>query len=555
VRYIAEWGKAAGDDERWWLEGVAEKNPYVSKTFQWLVWSEAVTEAVRGVGSEVDRIVLLAEPEALRADIAARVQDLGGWRVERSELPGLRFGSAVAAAIEFIARRGYFVLVHTYQWVLARLIYRMQSAPPLRRLLAAGRPLSAVYTWIDPRSFDARGQLRDSYFGDLHRYLADVGDSPVLVPMVLRTMPYRKALMRLRRLDHPVLVPHAALSPADIFGLTLGSIRPPALPRPIPKFRGHDISALVLADSRTYWVRANAAAAARVLGRATARWRKAGINFSRAIYPFENHAWERGLTLAWRRVSPTTRLVGFQHPRPARLLLSYHLGPAEDTRAPLPDRIVTSGELASKLLAAWGLPSDRLLTGGAIRQADLLRRTAGPTPQPRASTAPPKVLLAMPIGLDEAAEALMISLEAFGGRPQYRLVVRCHPSNPLPKVLGALGISELPSGAVEGAGDLADLLSCSDVVVYTTSTASLEAVASGVPVVHLETFSTLDMDALEQEPGARPTVASADELRFAVASIVADRERFVRERWPLWQRLVAGYFAPVGEETYRAFRL
>jgi len=217
--------------------------------------------------------------------------------------------------------------------------------------------------------------------------------------------------------------------------------------------------------------------------RLLARWQPQWL-----LYPFEGKSLEKMLLLAARTASPRTRIIGYQHtsitPRHATLILAQ----GEAAATPLPERVVTVGEVTRRYLEAQGrYPTGFFVTGCALRQR-------GGTPfERRSGKGKSRLLLALSSSRQELVEAVALCRTAVkhGG---VELAIRPHPEFPL-----ALLPDELRAWAQASARDLfdtslADNLEWCDAVAYASSTVALEALGRGRPVINLRLADLIDAD-------------------------------------------------------------
>lgn len=368
------------------------------------------------------------------------------------------------------------------------------------------RRWTVVATLLNHQSFLPDGTYRDTYFGELPAKLKDV---LVVGPV---THDYERTMERLK---FPVLPWDRFAGLGDLLSCLGECLRARlfGLSADVPTFRGLDVSDLV---------REELAANARSSRLFSDRWyywcAKAALRRlspAKLIYPFENRAWERMLALAFREKS--VPVVGYQHASMTPNHVNYILGEGELEILPLPDLIVTMGEVTrQRLLERGRFPASRVVAGCALRQA--------PAPAPRAGRCPAKkVLLTLATSVEEYRAALSVMEKVTGAE----IVARPHPEFSIEKTT----LRVEPSWTLEQAFDWAD------VVVYASSTLGLEAVRRGIPAVYLELSDFLSMDPMEgfddlkwkartpeQLSSVLSEIASADlEARRAKARAYADR--------------------------------
>jgi hypothetical protein len=214
----------------------------------------------------------------------------------------------------------------------------------------------------------------------------------------------------------------------------------------------------------------------------------------RVAWPWENHAWERALCRAARRLGVAT--LGYQHTVVGPHQLNYSPATNPDGLASLPDLVVANGPAYRRELAAFGVPPERLAVGGAFRFAGV----DGSRHDPGGPVFVP--LSAIP----DAARAQLKAarLLAAAGR---RVLVKEHPMYPLP-------FAEAPNLA-RASAPLARQQGLA-AVVYATGTSGLEALLLGIPTYRLLLEDRIAIDVLPEGLSARPVT-----LEDAVSALAA----------------------------------
>lgn len=133
-----------------------------------------------------------------------------------------------------------------------------------------------------------------------------------------------------------------------------------------------------------------------------------------------------------------------------------------------------------------------------------------------------------------------------------RIVVKCHPITPFEKVRGFIR-ERLPRHVEVSDEPISDLMLKSSVMVYGGSTVCIQALALGLPAVHLRPRFDLDLDPLEATPDIRLEALGLEELRQKVRWLLDHREEYVAQHRDRWAELVQELYGPVTEQTFRAF--
>jgi hypothetical protein len=281
----------------------------------------------------------------------------------------------------------------------------------------------------------------------------------------------------------------------------------------------------------------------RAARRLHAAWRPAWL-----IYPFENKALEKLLLLAARAASPRTRIVGYQHTSITRRHATLLFAEGEAAATPMPDRVVTVGDVTRRYLEREGrYPPGLFVTGCALRQQ------GGAPLERRVADGKPRLLLALSSSRRELVEAVDACRRARAADPALELAIRTHPEFPL-ALLPAELRAWADANAINLAGSaLAANLEWCDAVVYVSSTVALEALGRGRPVINLAISDPLDPDPVLDPLAFHWSADSPAALAAAAREIVSlAPARFEQARREALE-YVAEYLRPPTPAALEAF--
>ena len=203
------------------------------------------------------------------------------------------------------------------------------------------------------------------------------------------------------------------------------------------------------------------------------RWLRAARP-DRVVWPWENHGWERNLSRAARTGKITT--IGYQHTVIGPHQFNYATHTNHDGLASVPDVVVADGPAYLGEMQAWGMPSGRLVIGGAFR----FPRFGGDLYDPQGPVFVP--LSAIP----QAARAQLEVARAVAGKGR-RVLVKPHPMYPV-----SFDESENLAHAERSLAEQRGL----SAVLYTTGASGLEAVLMGIPGYRLMLEDRIAIDVL-----------------------------------------------------------
>jgi hypothetical protein len=520
----------------WWASSVSEKSPYRSKNFLYICWIKIFQDILLKYSK--DPIVFFVEKKAVRHAILKNVP-IDNFEVIEDFEESTR--EAIKNLKEFISYKGWFLLSNIYRVSIARHFYRKQKGVGPRK------PSVLIHTWVDERSFDDKGSYRENYFGNLPDYLRKSGKNVVIVPHLLSTGPYRKIVDSMSKSKDVFLLPHSLLSIRDVISVFFTTLVNVPQKLSFPKFEDMDISEVINDGLKNDWV-GTYVAFDLLIYRFVRRLKEKGYSVDTMLYPYENQIWERVLCTAMRRFFPHTYLIGYQHSSISRMYLNYFISKLETDIIPFPDRVVTNGKYTRDLFVESGYPAKKVVQGGAVRYTYLLESKISA----RHREGSPVVLVTPSIGMFEAMELIWKVLKAFEHRNDYRVLIKCHPDMPFERISEHLRI-KLPDHFTVSDSPFADLLKGSDVLIYTYSTTCIEAIASGIPAVHVESDLTVDLDPLDFYPGAGLSARNPEEIVKGVEEAITMDEKELSRKRKIWSDVVRNLFGSVDDSVYRLF--
>jgi hypothetical protein len=195
---------------------------------------------------------------------------------------------------------------------------------------------------------------------------------------------------------------------------------------------------------------------------------------SRVCWPWENHAWERGLCRSGRKHG--VRTLGYQHTVVGPHQINYSTRTNPDGLDSIPETVICDGPAYRDEVAAWGVPDDRLVIGGAFR----FKRFAPGSHDPLGPVLVP--LSAVPAAAQNQIEAAHL-LAASG----QKVLVKGHPMYPV-AFSEAENLNRTETPLTEQTGLSA--------VLFCTGTSGLEAVLMGLPAYRLMLDDRIAIDIL-----------------------------------------------------------
>jgi len=239
-------------------------------------------------------------------------------------------------------------------------------------------------------------------------------------------------------------------------------------------------------------------------------------------YLMENHAWEKALNIALRQKKHFT-VIGIQHSIMPLLMLNYFNHPdelcSEDNihGVPRPDYLGCVGEITTDLLRQSGWEEERTFVWGAIRFQHFpedLDQTVNWCDRKK------EIVVALSINPNESAELLGYIRQAFSQCSGFRVLIKPHPFLSLDRLLESLDIELNPAIFEIVDVSLNKLFNHAKAAIICESSASLESIACGCPVVIPRLISTIDLSPLSGLSNLAMYVDDTKQLRRTIEEII-----------------------------------
>ena len=407
-----------------------------------------------------------------------------------------------------------------------------------------------ITTLTHPRCFSSGDGYRDAYFGPVVEHLADSEQKGIVLALPLEQPAEQiKGLKRIKS-GVPIVPLESCLTLGNILACAWRALRllvKPVQPQGPLEINGIDLSYLVVQAIKEAQRSGDILWNLRVYY--GARWLARRIRVNRCLYPYENRAWEKMVLLGVRSVSPRSQMVGYQHTSVTPSHTNLLFGEEEAEITPLPDMILTTGEVVEQRLAEEGhYPPGIFKTACALRQDQPSPDGASRRRQPLT-----RILVALATSSEEYLKTVDFLEEAFTAADDYDVRIRPHPNLEQSSSRGGrffLPPRDFYSLSTE---PLADEIRWADVVLYASSTVGLEAISLGIPAMYMDLGNFLDTDPMFGWDVFKWSVQEPSELVDTLHQIEALPEDAFLERQQEGREYAAAYLKPVTEEAMAAF--
>lgn len=270
---------------------------------------------------------------------------------------------------------------------------------------------------------------------------------------------------------------------------------------------------------------------------------------SQVLIPFEGNAWERGVVKGIKTIDKTILVRGYVHTVIPEISTNLFPGPSEFQDGPFPDKILTLGDIPTKVLAEKGsFPMGILETSCALRFSSLFKLEKAPE-------VVDKKILVLLEGVFPAVQVVDYFLKQAKNNPSWIFQFRFHPALTWEKLKKLSTFSDNISENVIFSKNksLYQEINEAKIVAYWGSTAGIEALYMGRPVIHLDLGSVLSYDPLFMHKGYHWKVSKSSELSVVLREIDSLSEVQKTELCKESEIFLKNYFSEITEEKMKRF--
>ena len=494
----------------WWSSRVAERNTAVCPLFRNLCYLQVARFYGR---REKCPILIIAESRALLGEIA----DLPDFK---GRIKWFSCFSPMAETLKWII---WMVLVWSRYFVkgLGELFDavitkdRRTSIPIIQE-----KPRVLLHACIGEGYFRKAGVPEDRYFGNLASELRALGYDVIVLPWLVNVQrSTRDAFRWFRKHSDQYIIPEDFYSIADYAWAAGVVIKHARLFKGDQVFEGVTIRHLIKEACRKSAADPEIAKFVRYF-RLIKKLAKRDFHIDIFIDKFENMITEKPQVLALRKFMPDVMTVGYQHylaPHP--LLLNMFTTPEETKVAPHPDAIVCNSSFTAELFSKEGFSPEQLRVGPSMRYRYLLSQKTNKKDRGNV------VLIVLPLDAVFLREVMAKAWQAFSHDKNILFQIKVHPMISREDWNRVLRDTPLSSNWDECTVEISEMVSvvkCA--LVAGGSTASLELLLAGVPVVMIGAETDIVMNPLAWFPELEGPVYSPDDLKRKILNVLSNYE-------------------------------
>jgi surface carbohydrate biosynthesis protein (TIGR04326 family) len=510
----------------WWLTSVSEKSPFISDVFLQFCYSQICVGYAK---SRPEVLLVICESPALLDSLAINLQGIRplDLRDGTSEFVATSVAK-IRNSFETFFQLGWFAIRYCARIIVSRLFARMRLD---LRIQIQDRQIVVIHSWTDKRSFNNPSAYENVYFGKLADRIEERGIPAVHLVNVLPTMHYLAGLRELLKRSGKVVLIEEFMRISDILK-ALQFVKTPSIPREeIPVFLGLDVREIVIAELTKDRLDSRAQQSA-LYYCAMQRMGKAW-NILTFTYAFENQILEKMFCMGLRRSNPKIKIIAYTSTFAIPMYTFYAVSKHEMGIIPLPDRVVVNSSRSREVLKKSGFDQTDIVIAGDIRYNTSSSEKSDSIRPPHGSK--PVIFVPLSASVLDSLELIDKVGKAFGRDCGLQVIFKSHPVLPFTSLKEHL--PTLPDHITFVDKSVGELLAMADLVIYTETTVSIEALARGIPVLHIMSDQRIDMNPLEGY-SCIPSVTDPEELRTTAYGLLEQASKF-RE---IYKEIAAGFF-------------
>jgi glycosyltransferase involved in cell wall biosynthesis len=520
--------------DRWWLSSLSEKNPFISNVFLYFCYVKICQRLLEMVS---ENIIIICESHELSQSLFTNLQSSKKYRVSLPYADPNNLPEKVKLKLRPALKKAWFFGAFSFRIVISR-VFRLLTG------IWNGRPSEpseiCIHAFTDARSLVSPDHYQHIYFRDLGPGLEGSGTPYFYLIDALPTISYISIVNRLFHYPEKCYLLEEYVIFSDLIrayyfvresgtwwstGSTLG-----------------DIQMDQILEGESNRDRINTRREEAYLRYCAVKRFSSQSKIKTFTYTFENHIWEKMFCRAFRNFSPGTILVGYAHSIVNFMYTCYTASGYEQNLLPLPDVIAVNGIRGKNVLEQSGFMGKKIVVVGALRYQHLKKIKFSEKRHEEKT-----VLVALSAGIDDSLELTYNILCALGNREGIIIDIKCHPILPF-KIISPY-IRSLPENVRIREEPIENLLTNSDVLLYSESTVCLEALAMGVPIVNIRSNHRINVNILEGIEVV-PSVSAPEEIQEAIKFVTSGE---ALEQFDNLQVIVDEFFAPLTKDYLEVF--
>lgn len=490
----------------WFLTSLWEKNPFITNLHLHFCYLSVSMEIIGNFQGK--KMVFICENRGVITSLKVNIERKLGI-IPIIYAPNLSvLINRSSYFLQFIRNKTEFILVMIYRIIIARLYrFHIGNTP----YSTPSKNTIAIHSWTDKRSFTHGNRFHAFYYGDLGDYLEKRQIDLLYIADVLPKDSYKRVVKKLKQIRQKnIFLFEEFITFQDVIKSIIQMFIHIHHFLDPPQFQGIELSAVISDEIKQE--KKNSRVVKTFLYKPFSKNLSKKMKIYSFLFAFENHTWEKMICQSLKEFFPDIQIAGYAIVYINSLYTCYSISEKEIIDRLVPDKIFVCGEQGKDMLSRTCYPQSNVIVSGAIRYPNLNNIHIQKEEQKVKV-----VLVALSAEINSTLELIYKSIAAFTNEPDISILIKPHPLIPYSRFKQYLSV--VPENFKITETPISELLCHVNVVLYTESTVSLEAVSAGVPILHVSSDHNIDIDIFCDEPSV-PSYSDPAEILSGTRKIL-----------------------------------
>ena len=526
------------DSKIWWSSEVASKNRFTSELSIHLDKLMSLNNLIKKVDYDVlfiinlDLTIMHTVIEYCKKNGINTLQPSDPFFIKKIFIPVT------------ISCRNFLLLMRKFLGLAKRIIFVKKLFRESAKDLPSYNKTIVVKTFLQNNSFNSMRIYKDIFFGDLLQQIQDENKNLLVLAHCI-TADYKRIYSRISDSMSIKIIPvEYFLTFKDLIKSML-SILNKRINIPKTIFFGENVSKIFFKE----YLRTSIDLTNYMYFPLITNFIR-NVNIERFILTYENRAWENMCIMAIKKISPKTKIIGYQHTVVPKAATEVFIGKNEKIIKPLPDKVLTVGNISAQIIDNYGNYPKKMIEPACALRYKYLFNVERKTFLHKNG----KILLALE-GVPQVYKLVDYCLGQLIQNDKYQINVRTHPILPWEKIDTRFRdkIDYFNNVNLSMNTNLYDDLLDSDICIYWGSTVALEALSISMPIVHFDMQTVLNYDPLFLCNDLKWTITKEDSLLKTIDSIYSLSPEEFNRMSNNAEKFMNDYFHPITKRNMNKF--
>lgn len=521
----------------WWASFTASKNRFISKLLPSLWAYYVICKEVKENPSA--NILLISPPQQIIPALKQYCRE-NSIEFKKYDYFFSDFYLSVRQNIIHFLKIVYFIFKNWYRIFFVRLQFKKRFG----KISLKKERYYVLRTWVYPSSIGNGNKYSDSFFGRLPDFLINKKKEVMILAGIINN--YYDTVKNLAIVNDYLIIPQEFfLRYSDIVRSAFEVLFNRIKIKNRIEFFNLDDSNIIQQELDKDW---RDSVRVELLQKHIIKNMTDHFNINTFACTYESNPWERVCFFYLKKYSPSTKIIGYQHAVVTRASANMFPVKEELSVMPMPDKIVTVGEVTKKIMENYGsYPENIIMPACALRHEYIYRLK-------KKDFIKNNTILVILEGVPECYKLANFVFNALKDST-YHIIIRTHPGRSFDMIKDGLcfDINNNKNFSLSKSPLVKDDLMLTDVVIYWGSTVSLEALMIGIPVIHVNLNDFISVDPLFDCTFLKWTVKKETELLSVVSEIYNMSKEDYIAAYDKAKHYIERYFYRVNDENLSKF--